>query len=259
MEGKTGINIVLTILAVLLFVLGIVLCVLCAVGLTFPGIEYPVENNLWIGLAAIGLSLLMLIGCNIATNVRIAADNSYDILRHVELLCKKEGISMADLARKDAEKAVKKAALVDKAKAKAEAATVAETPAKTEDPAEAPAPAAPVAVAAPVAEAPATDENLCISYEAWKEAVDSKTKCACGEAVRVRKTKSGLFVVACEGAVAKKGCGEKPLPVALLAEQFLAWYNEAYSDSVATFDIALYNAKVAEATLSAGTVRFTAK
>ena len=119
MEGKSGINFVLTIIAILFVAAGVVLCVLFGINKTIPGIDYEVELNLYVGLAGVGIGLLMLIGCNIATNARITADNTYDALRHVELLCKREGISMADLARKDAKIAKKEAALMQKEQAKA--------------------------------------------------------------------------------------------------------------------------------------------
>jgi len=119
MEGKSGINFVLMIVAILFVVAGIALCVMFGINQTIPGRTYDVVINLYVGLAAIGLGLLMLIGCNIATNARIAADNTYDTMRHVELLCKKEGISMADLARKDAKIAKKEAALLAKEQKKA--------------------------------------------------------------------------------------------------------------------------------------------
>ena len=119
MEGKSGINFILTIVAILFLVAGVAFCVLFGINMTIPGRTYDVAVNLYIGLAGIGLGVLMLIGTNIATNTRIAADNTYDTMRHIELLCKKEGISMVDLARKDAKTAKKEAELLEKEQAKA--------------------------------------------------------------------------------------------------------------------------------------------
>lgn len=121
MEGKSGINFVLMIVAVLFVVLGVVLCIMFGINQTIPGRTYNVAINLYVGLAAIGLGALMLIGCNIATNARITADNSYDTMRHVELLCQKEGFSLADLARKEQKTAQKEANLMEKQEKKQQA------------------------------------------------------------------------------------------------------------------------------------------
>lgn len=112
-------NIVLTVIAYLLVVAGIVLCVLFGIGQVIIE-DVAIVVELYVGLGCIGFGLLLLVGCNIAVNARITADNSYDTLRHVEMLCQKEGISLEDLARKDAKIAEKKVMLEAKTKLKLE-------------------------------------------------------------------------------------------------------------------------------------------
>ena len=101
MEGKTGLNLVLTVVACLLVAAGVVLCVLFGLGVALSD-QLSVSANLFVGLGCIGFGLLLLVACNIAANARITADNSYDTMRYLERLCQREGLTLDDLARKDA-------------------------------------------------------------------------------------------------------------------------------------------------------------
>ena len=69
MEGKSGLNIVLMIVAILAVVAGVVLCVLFGIGVQL-GENMSIVSNLYVGLGCLGFGLLMLIGCNIAVNSR---------------------------------------------------------------------------------------------------------------------------------------------------------------------------------------------
>jgi len=294
MEGKSGINFILTIVAVLFLVAGVAFCVMFGINQTIPGRTYDVAVNLYIGLAAIGLGVLMLIGTNIATNARIAADNTYDTMRHVELLCKKEGISMVDLARKDAKTAKKEAELLEKEQAKAfeaqaqamaqaqaqamaqaqakaladmqakqaqQVATVAAAP--VSEPAEREVPAEAVEEAQ---EAPAQQKeeekplNCGIDYAEWKSKVEpiGITCGSCGGEMSVRKTKIGIVVLACKN-VAEGNCKATPLPVETMAQQFVEWYNVAFGGALSAFDMDKFVSTVGAITVTDGTVRFTGK
>lgn len=295
MEGKSGINFVLMIVAVLFVVIGVAFCVMYGINMTIPGRTYDVSVNLYIGLAAIGLGVLMLIGCNIATNVRITADNSYDTMRHVEMLCKKEGISLADLARKDAKTAKKEAELIEKERNKAfeeqaqalgqaqaqaiaaaQAQAIADFQAQQAQQAQqAPAQQAPVQEQA-AAEAPATEEteapkeaamqepekvqNCGIEYAEWKEKVEAIgiTCGACGGEMNVRNTKKGIVVLACKN-VADGSCKATPLPVENMAQQFVEWYNAAFGGELAAFDMDTFVNTVGSISVTDGTVRFAGK
>ena len=288
MEGKSGINFVLMIIAILFVVAGIAFCVLFGINQTIPGRTYNVAINLYIGLAGIALGALMLIGCNIATNARIAADNTYDTMRHVELLCKKEGISMADLARKDAKTAKKEAEMIVKeqekafeeqaqALAKAQADMMMKAQAQAQAMAEAqmaanaaPA-AAPAAAEAPVAEAEAEEvapqqeeapvaPNCGIEYAEWKSKVEPLgIKCgACDGEMAVRNTKKGIVVLACKNA-AGGNCKSVPLPIETMAQQFVEWYNEAMGAELSAFSMDAFVQSVGSVTVTDGKCTFVAK
>lgn len=278
MEGKSGINFVLTIVAILFVVVGVAFCVLFGINMTLPGKTYDVSVNLYIGLAAIGLGALMLIGCNIATNARITADNTYDTLRHVELLCKKEGISMVDLARKDAKTAKKEAEILEKEQAKAfEAQAQAMAQAQAEAMAKIQAQQAPAAVvaAANVEAAPATAEaeaapaapaveekvpNCGIEYAEWKSKVEPiGIKCGtCDGDMAVRNTKKGIVVLACKN-VAGGACKSVPMTVENLAQQFVEWYNAAFGANLTAFDMDTFVANVGAITITDGVAKFAGK
>jgi hypothetical protein len=282
MEGKSGINFVLTIVALIFLVAGVALCVLFGIKQTIPNMEYAVELNLYIGLACVGLGLLMLIGCNIATNARITADNTYDTLRHVELLCKRDGISMADLARKDARVARKEANLLEKEQAKAfevQAQALAQVQAQAFAQASAQAmmdiqsqQPTPVqnaqeplqAAAAPAQQVTSADAdkplNCGIDYAEWKAKVEAiGVKCgSCGGEMLVRNTKKGIVVLACKNVVAGT-CKSTPLPVETMAQQFVTWYNGRFANKLATFDLNVFVNTVASISVTEGQVVFTAK
>ena len=291
MEGKSGINFILIIVAVLFLLAGIAFCVMFGINQTIPGRTYDVAVNLYIGLAGIGLGVLMLIGTNIATNARIAADNTYDTMRHIELLCKKEGISMADLARKDAKTAKKEAEILEREQAKAfeaqaqamaqaqaqamaqaQAKVMADMQAQHAQAAAEQAAAEPDTVdAVPAVEEAASQElaatkeeekpaNCGIDYAEWKSKVEPiGIKCgACGGEMNVRKTKIGIVVLACKN-VAEGKCKSTPLPVETMAEQFVEWYNAAFGGELAAFDMDTFVSTVGAITVTDGTVRFTSK
>jgi|GEM_PF-3823714 len=118
MEGKPGILVVLIVLDVLLLVAGVVFGVLFAIKQTIVFADYNINLYFAIGLVSM---FVIASACTItARNARITADNTYDILRHVELLVKKEGISLTDLALRDQKTAAKIAKKVEAEKLKEE-------------------------------------------------------------------------------------------------------------------------------------------
>lgn len=273
MEGKSGINLVLTIVAALVVVLGVVLCILFGVGQSLPGLEDNVAANLYIGLGAIGVGLIMLIGCNIATNARIAADNTYDMMYRLGLLCRTMGCSEEDLKVSAAElakgkKKAKKAGLeIAKAKDKEAMAQAAEDsePAVNTAPItqETEAPKAENEAKPEVAEnnnEPTPILNCGIAFEDWKQALKDKIRCkGCGEVVGVHKTKKGVVVLMCAAAKDKKGCDVKPMPVEKLAELYLDWYNALHETQVTTFDLHAMCEAVESMNMGDGTMNFVAK
>lgn len=281
MEGKSGINFVLMIIAILFVVVGVAFCVMFGINQTIPGRTYDVAINLYIGLAAIALGAVMLIGCNIATNARITADNSYDTMRYVELLCKKEGITLADLARKDAKQAKKEAEMLARAEAEQQAAVqaaaaaaapvVESVPAEpVAEPVEDVVDVEPVAPAvqpeepaqAPEAQPVAADKplNCGIAYADWRAKLEgiALTCGACGGVMQVRVTKKGVVVLACKDK-AENGCPALPFPVDTLAEQFVEWYNGAFDGNLSAFDMDIFMQHVSAISVSDGMARFTAK
>lgn len=262
MEGKSGINLILNILAILLTLVGIAGIVLFVVKIAIPLDGLTVTSNLYIGGISLGLGLLMLIGCNIATNARIQADNSYDILRHVELLCNKEGVSLADLARKDAATAAKIEEIIQKSKLKKDLVLAQQKASVAE------AVVAPVEEVAPIAVAPVEepieiDNNLGIAFEDWKTLFEGKAiVCkSCGSPAAVRNLKkTGVVVLACNNAAKKEGCESKPIPVSKVATAFVAWQSEIVGVAVASFSSEAFAAKVAEVSFDLnGEVYFVAK
>ncbi len=278
MEGKSGINFVLTIVAALVIVIGVVLCILFGVGQTLPGLEYKVAVNLYVGLGAIGVGLLMLIGCNIATNARIAADNTYDIMYRLGLLCRTMGCSEEDLKVSAAElakgkkKAKKVGIEIAKTKEKEALAQAVDEDVEPSDSTAAP-------VVREVTEQPKTEtatatvadaaenkientaaQNCGIGLEEWKQALTGKIRCKnCGEPVGIHKTKKGVVVLMCASAKDKKGCDAKPMPVEKLAELYLDWYNALHETHETAFDLnAMCNA-VESMNMGDGTMNFVAK
>lgn len=263
MEGKSGINIVMTILSILFIVGGIALCVLFGIGMTLPSL--PLAVNLYAGIAALGVGCIMLVLTNIATNARIAADNTYDTLYRLGLLAKLMGVDEEDLKipAKEKAKAEKKEKELNKA-LQAEAAEqvaiqsiVAEesTAANAEE-------AKPAPQEAQEEEASVSpDLNCGIDVELWKKALAGKVTCACcGAQVGVHKTKKGVGVLMCPNV--KKdgtGCESKPITVDKVGELFVQWYSACY-EAIDKVDLDKLEETVASISLEKdGDMRFVAK
>ncbi|MBO4535257.1 MAG: zinc ribbon domain-containing protein [Clostridia bacterium] len=264
MEGKSGINIVMTILAILFIVAGIALCVLFGIGQTLPSL--PLAVNLYAGIAALGVGCIMLVLTNIATNARIAADNTYDTLYRLGLLAKLVGVDEEDLKipAKEKLKALKKekelqaalqkdadeqAAIESIVAQESTAAVAEEAPVQEAQEAEAPAPSA------------APDSNWGLDVEQWKKALAGKVTCACcGAQVSVHKTKKGVGVLMCPNV--KKdgsGCESKPITLDKVGELFMQWYSACYEE-IDKVDLDKLGESVGSISLEKdGDMRFVAK
>lgn len=275
MEGKSGILVILIILDVLLLVCAV------AFGILF-GIEVTAvfDNNainLYVSLGSAAMFILTSLGIIIATNARITADNSYDILRHVELLLKKEGISLADLARRDKKTAEKIEAAVRKKKEKEdkiedspeveeespteEHAPMPETPLETlaSEGGETSSSETTVEPAVAASETPEADVNLGIELSAWREALDGKVACGlCGKPILVKATKKVAYILICTD-VPKKACNNKLMTVGEFAAKFVEWFAAFYGERPARFSLEDFNAKVKSVTITNGECHFVSK
>lgn len=275
MEGKSGILVILVVLDVLLLV--------CAIAFgVFFGVEMSMvfENNilnLYVSLGSGAMFILTSLGIIIARNARITADNSYDILRHVELLLKKEGISLADLARRDkkvaekieaetrkkAEKAKKKGKVEEESDDLVEAEPVAEEVESAPVAEEASEELEPVGSTEPVAEPVVHEEdadvNLGFDLNAWREALEGKVACGlCGKPVLVKPTKKVAFILMCSD-VPKRACNNKLMTVGEFGAKFIEWFSAFYGERPARFSLDDFNAKVKSVTITNGECHFVSK
>ena len=264
MEGKTGINLVLTLIAIVLVIAGVALCVLFGIKQPLPG-DIPLSANLSGGLAAIGLGCVMLVLTNIATNARIAADNTYDSMYRLGLIAKMLGVDDDDLAipakellkAQKQEEAVQKALQAESEEEAAIAKIVAEEQAEESEqaPAEQAQEEQAAADGAPVL-------NWGIDVEDWKKALAGKVTCACcGATVGIHKTKKGVGVLMCPNV--KKdgsGCQANPITVDKVGEQFLQWYGAFFEEQLDTVDLDKLEASVGAMRLDQeGDIHFEAK
>lgn len=273
MEGKSGILVVLIIIDVLLLVCAIVFGVFCALEMT----DMLEDNllNFYVSLGSGAMFILTSLGIIIARNARITADNTYDILRHVELLLKKEGVSLADLARRDKKVAEKIEAQTRKKKEKAlrkqaEEVELEESVDEHEETSEAPAEKdSHTVVSAPLESAPVasepeepvldTDVNLGIDLSAWREALEGKVACGlCGKPVLVKPTKRVAYILMCSDVPAK-ACSNKLMTVGEFAGKFIEWFSAFYGEKPARFSLDDFNAKVKSVTITNGECHFVSK
>ncbi len=275
MEGKSGILVILIILDVLLLVCAV------AFGVLF-GIEVTAvfENNfinLYVSLGSAAMFILTSLGIIIAVNARITADNSYDILRHVELLLKKEGVSLADLARRDKKVAEKIEAATRKKKEKEEkkgglldieeetsvekSEPLAETPLEalaSEGTASSSSDTSAEAVSTE-SEGAEVDVNLGIELNAWREALEGKVACGlCGKPILVKPTKKVAYILMCTD-VPKKVCNNKLMTVGEFGSKFVEWFAAFYGERPARFSLEDFNAKVKSVTITNGECHFVSK
>ena len=294
MEGKPGILVVLVVLNVLLIVAAAVFGVLFAIKQTIIFADYNI--NLYFAIGCFGFFIISSAATIAARNARITADNTYDILRHLELLVKKEGISLSDLALRDQKTAAKIAKKLEGDKLKAEKAEAEKEAAKAKErlaleeaarETEAATAAAAAAAAeaeqsaaetateeAPVSESePAESEeaaeveevlqdvNCGIEYTEWKAALEGKLTCGeCGSPVKVAQTKTKVVVLLCQGVKDGNGCSQsKPIPVKTLADQFLDWFDAFFGEKPEYFSLTDFNAKVENVSIKDKVCTFTAK
>ena len=293
MEGKTGLNLVLTVVACLLVAAGVVLCVLFGLGVALSD-QISVAANLYVGLGCIGFGLLLLVACNIAANARITADNSYDTMRYLERLCQREGLTLDDLARKDASFAARIARrkevmrvqnkLNEEQQAHAQAvadiegvneqlrqeqdanvqaqqriseleAQLAATQTETVD--------APVEeVTETVVETVDAPVEQPISADEWRAKLAGMGTCGtCGEAVSVRtNSRAGIVALVCKNN-GTDACTERPMRIEEFAAKFVAWYNAVYGDEgqLTAFSMDKFVEKVQSFELKNGDIAFVAK
>ena len=262
MEGKSGINLVMIIVAALFVVAGLALCVLFGIGQQLPGVDLAV--NLYAGIGALGVGCIMLVLTNIATNARISADNTYDTLYRLGLLAKLEGVKEEDLKipAKEIAKGKKQEEAVQKEmeKQEAEQAAIENIVAEESTAASAPEVQEEVKAEEP-AETPNAELNCGFDVEQWKKALSGKVTCSCcGAQVGVHKTKKGLGVLMCPNV--KKdgtGCEAKPITVDKVGELFVQWYSACYEE-IDKVDLDKLESTVGAMTLEKdGDMRFAAK
>lgn len=264
MESKTGWSIIFNIISYIILCGFIALGVLTVMQFIKDGISFPDNffNNVGFKYMVYGTAgsliafILMKIVLNIDKNVRITADNSYDILMLVERYVKSASISTDCLSKKDLKAAVKKDRIVKKMEEKRDILS-SDVVIDEEQPDEKIKGKAKSVAAVAVPSASLADKY---SYEDWKRNLDGRIVCKkCGSPVTVLNSNVGIPVLFCSKAAAKGDCDNKYITANNFAAQFLKWYNLAYDKRVKDFDFDEFNKSVGKVVLSDGTVTISGK
>ena len=240
MRGKDGMNIIFNILSYLLLAGAIVLMVLALLG---GDLEDWVIKYYSMGAIACGvLFIIMRILLNIARNMRVAADNTYEILSLVEKYIKNKNGKEEAPSKKELrdQKTIEK--FVEKAKAKKQPRTVvAEKPAPTP--------------------APAPVENKAeyhpLSYMEAKPLFRNKIYCAkCGSPMEVFNTNRGIPVAKCP-KVSTHECNNPLIRIQQIEKDFVLWYKVSYEkDDYDTFTTKAFVDSVSKVKVNNGAVTF---
>ncbi|NCA66971.1 MAG: hypothetical protein EOM87_02790 [Clostridia bacterium] len=256
MESKAGWNTIFNIISYLIF------CGFIALGV-MAVLEYldtkDYTNYYVYGCgAAFGIFVVLRIALNIARNVRITADNTYDMLVLIERYVKASNINTDCLSKKDLKVAAKKNKIIKKIEEKQDVLSedvVDEQEDVVDVKTKALVKTKPVISAAQ--NAPAMDKY---TIDDWKKNMEGRMVCKkCGSPVIVLNSNMGIPVLYCSKAAAKAGCDNKYITSNAFILQFLKWYNLAYDKRSREFDFEDFSKSVGKVILSDGGVIFTGK
>lgn len=255
MESKTGWSVIFNIISYL------ILCGFIALGV-LALLEY-IDSGSYLNIKIYGTAgalvvfIAMRIILNIDKNVRITADNTYDMLVLIERYVKASNINTEVLSKKDLKIVTKKDKIVKKMEEKRdmlsdlvidEETPVAESKAKGK-----PKAAAPLAV-------PASALGDKYTLEDWKKNLEGRVVCKqCNSPIIVLNSNVGIPVLYCSKAAAKGECDNKYITANNFAAQFIKWYNLAYDKRAKEFDFEEFNRTVGKVILNDGTAIFSGK
>lgn len=250
MESKTGWSIIFNIVSYLVLGGFIALAVLAV-------LEY-IESTNYMNIKVYGAAgalvafIAMRIFLNIDKNIRITADNSYDILMLLERYVKAANINTDCLSKKDLKDAVKKDKMIRKLEAKRDILSDVVLDDEVADESKR-GKVASIAI-------PAAGLGDRYTFEEWKKNLEGRIVCKkCGSPVLVLNSNVGMPVLYCAKAAAKGACDNKYITANNFASQFLKWYNLAYDKRVKEFDFDEFNKSVGKVVLNDGAVTISGK
>lgn len=248
MESKAGWSTIFNIISYLMLGGFIALAVLAV--LEYIDSESYLNYKVYGSAACIVLFVAMRILLNIAKNVRIVADNTYDMLVLIERYVKAADINTECLSKKDLKKFVKQKKILNKMEKKKEVLSdvVVESEAVVE-----PKPKGKTAINL-------TNLNEKYSFEDWKKNLDGRIVCKkCGSPVTVLNSNVGIPVLYCSKAAAKAGCDNKYITVTSFAGQFLKWFNLAFDKRMTDFDFEELNKSAGKIVFGDGSIAITGR
>ena len=211
MRGKDGMNIIFNILSFVLLAGGIVLIVLALLG--GNGEDWVIKYYA-IGAISCGiLFIIMRILLNIARNMRVTADNTYEILSLVEKYIKTANGKDEPLSKKELRelKTIEKFKVKAKAKQEPRTTVVEKT-----------------VVAPPPAPTPKKAEYEPLSYMEAKPLFKNKIYCAkCGSPMEIFNTNRGKPVAKCP-KVSTEECNNPLIRIEQIEKDFVLWYKVSY-------------------------------
>ncbi len=256
MESKAGWSTIFNIISYLVLGGFIALAVLAVLEYIDSGSYFNIKVYGTAGALAIFVSMRILL--NISRNVRITADNTYDILVLVERYVKAANINTDCLSKKDLKAAVKKKKIVEKMEEKRD--IMSDVVMDDEDDAEQSKAKAGKTKVAPIAVPASQSLGDKYTLDDWKKNMEGRIVCKkCGSPVIVLNSNVGIPVLYCSKAASKGDCDNKYITANAFAAQFLKWYNLAYDKRVREFDFEDFNKSAGKIVLSDGSVTISGK